>query len=98
MTDPVNAPQSDPFRPTPPPNPDASFGRIESSTPKYSLKLREIDSAQLNPCSRKSLAFLATDTASSFFAIGVLLLHEATISRALLLVKPNLGSSLRRVD
>jgi hypothetical protein len=52
MIDPVNAPQSDPFRPIPPPNPVANLGISESFISKYSLKLKEIDSAQLNPWSK----------------------------------------------
>jgi hypothetical protein len=51
-TDPVKFPQSDPFLPIPAPNPVASFGIRGSSYPKYSLKLKEIASAQLNPCSK----------------------------------------------
>jgi hypothetical protein len=49
MIDPVKAPQSEPLRPIPPPNPLANRGMSESLYPKYSLKLKEIDSAQLNP-------------------------------------------------
>jgi len=49
MIDPVKAPHREPLPPIPPPNPEASFGRIEPLIPRYSLKLKEIDSAQLNP-------------------------------------------------
>jgi hypothetical protein len=52
ITEPAKAPQSDPLRPIPPPNPVANLGIRESSIPKYSLKLKETDSAQLNPFSK----------------------------------------------